>query len=327
MSHIFPAPGTFIVDLNVTDDTGLWSTDELEVTVVDISDPVADAGRDIRIDQHQEASFNGEDSYDDHAIATWSWTFVHDGEEVTLDGATSTFLFDIAGTYNVTLTVTDGSSNSATDEMRVVVADITPPVAAAGEDRAVDQGATATLDGSSATDNVGVVQWTWTFVYKMGHEAVYGQMATFKFNIPGTYTILLTVEDAAGLTHEDTFELRVMDTHDPSLPGLDDIDTRTGERVTFNGAGATDNMGVASWEWTFEEGGETVTLEGMRVEHVFDEAGDYRVTLTVRDADGNLATETFTVTVSGGAWMWAVVALVVVAAAFGAIILMRRSRG
>ncbi|MCK5254119.1 MAG: hypothetical protein KAQ96_14260 [Thermoplasmata archaeon] len=51
------------------------------------------------------------------------------------------------------------------------------------------------------------------------------------------------------------------------------------------------------------------------------------MTLTVRDADGNEAAETFKVSVSGGAWMWAVVALVVVAAAFGAIILMRRSRG
>ena len=128
------------------------------------------------------------------------------------------------------------------------------------------------------------------------------------------------------LVSQETY-IHVRDTVDPTPPGLEDVEAGKGDEVAFDGTGAFDKVGVVKWTWTFEEGGETVTLEGMQVEHVFEEAGEYKVTLTVADVEGNEATETFKVSVSGGAWVWAVVALVVFAAAFSAIILMRRSRG
>ena len=311
----FELAGEYVVTLTVTDPKGNQGTDVVVITVRDITPPVADAGPDVTVDQHETVTFDGFDSWDNVGVTGWAWSFLHNDVPITSEEERWEWTFADAGEYLVTLRVLDGAEYHNEDTMVVTVRDITSPIASTGPDRKVDQGTTVSLDGSSSTDNVGVVQWTWTFVYKMGPESVYGQYATFKFDIPGTYTILLTVEDAVGLTHEDVFELRVMDTVDPVLPGLDDIDTRSGERVIFDGTGATDNTGVVSWEWSYEEGGETVTLEGMHVEHAFENAGEYRVTLTVRDADGNQATETFTVSVSGGFWMWSVVAVVVIVVA------------
>ncbi len=323
---VFQVPGIYTVVLTVTDDGGRWSTDDLTVTVVDVNDPVADAGKDIRIDQHQVATFTGEDSYDDHAIATWGWTFVYDGAEVTLEGTTPTFLFEIAGMYNLTLTVTDHSSNSATDEMRVIVADITPPVAAAGEDRAVGQGRQVALDGSGSTDNVGVVLWTWTFEYEEEEVVLDGRSTSFKFDIPGEYQVNLSVEDAAGNTDDNLFVIFVKDTLAPTLPKMKDIEAGPGEAVTMDASEATDNVGVVDWSWTIEEEGRTVVLEGPSVEHTFEETGEYKVTLTLRDEEGNQASETFEVNVVSNSWLWIALALVVAAIAVGGFIYFRKKK-
>jgi uncharacterized membrane protein len=112
----------------------------------------------------------------------------------------------------------------------------------------------------------------------------------------------------------------------PTLPQLEDIETEAGGKVTFDGAEASDNVGVEEWTWTFEEGGETVVLEGMQTEHTFDEPGEYEVTLTVVDAHGNKATETFTVNVSGSDWFWVVIGVAAVVAAVLSVVLIRRSR-
>ena len=153
-----------------------------------------------------------------------------------------------------------------------------------------------------------------------------GETAVFTFQVPGVYTVTLTVEDAMGLTDDSSFDVRVRDTVAPTPPKLRDLEAGAGDSVRFDGSGAADNVGVVEWRWTFREGGKTVTLEGERVDHAFDEAGDYEVTLTVVDADGNEATGTFTVTVTGGGWLWIFLVVIAVVVVVGAIVLIRRSR-
>ena len=75
--------------------------------------------------------------------------------------------------------------------------------------------------------------------------------------------------------------------------GLDDlVDRRVkvldttvdqGETVTFDGWNSADNVGIGSYTWTFEDGGELVTLEGANPSYTFLEVGEY--TITVRTAE------------------------------------------
>ena len=89
---------------------------------------------------------------------------------------------------------------------------------------------------------------------------------------------------------------------------------------------ATDNVGVVKWSWTFEEDGRTVVLEGPSVEHTFEEPGEYKVTLTLIDEEGNQASESFEVNVVSSTWLWIALVLVAAALAAGGFFYVRRKK-
>ena len=322
--YFFEAAGAYEITLNVTDLEGNHGVDTVTVVVRDITRPMAEAGDDITIDQGDTATFDGLSSTDNVEVASWTWTFTCDGEEVELTGPTPGFAFDDAGSYRVDLVVTDAAGNRAEDHLTVIVRDVTGPVADAGGDREVDQGRAVTLDGSGSTDNVGIDTYTWTFDDGGGTETLTGRVSQFAFQEPGDYTVTLTVADAAGNSGTDSFSLHVRDTVNPTPPAMSSIEAGGRERVPFAASGAIDNVGAVNWTWTFEEGGRTVTLEGERVTHTFEEAGDYQVTLTVADAEGNTATATLDVTVTSSAWLWIALVAVLVVIAVAAFMVTRR---
>ena len=92
--------------------------------------PVADAGPDqtVQLDINDEASvvFDGSGSYDsDGTIVDYDWKL----EGITIGtGIAPTHIFTTAGTYDVTLTVTDDEGAMNTDDMTITVeADQEPP--------------------------------------------------------------------------------------------------------------------------------------------------------------------------------------------------------
>ena len=326
-SYFFEAAGEYVVTLTVSDMEGNSAEDTVIVTVKDVTAPNAVTGDDITIDQGDTATFDGLSSTDNLEIVSWVWTFTYRGQAVELTGTSPTYVFEDAGVYNVDMLVTDDDGNWDEDGMKVTVRDITPPVAVAGSDRAADQGQAVTMDGSGSTDNVGVTQYTWTFEYGGGTEELFGRTVQFPFEVPGDYTITLTATDAVGNSHQDAFDLHVRDTVLPTLPTMADIETQTGDKVTLEAIGVVDNVGVIKWTWTFEEDGKTVTLEGEKVTHTFDTADDYKVTLTVEDAEGNQATTKFDVKVEGSSWLWIVLVLVIVVVVAAALFFMRGRGG
>jgi PKD repeat protein len=91
------------------------------VTVLDSIDPEADAGLDLEIEQGDLVLFDGTDSSDNVEIEKYTWTFIYDGDLVTLESETPEFQFDIPGFYEITLEVTDTSGNTAEDTITIDV--------------------------------------------------------------------------------------------------------------------------------------------------------------------------------------------------------------
>jgi parallel beta-helix repeat protein len=176
--------------------------------------------------------------------------------------------------------------------------DIIPPLAKAGPDRVVDSGTTVNFDGSKSMDDSGAIaSYTWEFEYEGDLEQLTGPSPSFTFLRRGLYTIKLLVTDASGNADEDTMLLEVVDLKPPVADAGSDVTVDQGTTVVFNGTNSTDNDAIVSYRWTFEYGGTTITRTGMVNSFRFDDVGDYLVTLTVADRQGNTAHDTLVVKV------------------------------
>ncbi|MDP6155895.1 MAG: PKD domain-containing protein [Candidatus Thermoplasmatota archaeon] len=296
-NYTFLNAGAFVVTLNVTDLVGNWHTDTMTVTVNDTEKPVANAGANQTVNQRDTVTFDGSASTDNVALYNYTWTFTYDSILVYRFGPNPSSPFQIAGQYIVTLNVTDTSGNWAVDTMTVTVNDTTNPVADAGADKTVYQGDNVTFNGSGSSDNVGVVNYMWTFD-DGGLQTLYGAGPKYTFNTSGVFTVTLNVTDANGYWAIDTVLITVTDNTDPvANAGLDQtVDQLI--TVFFNGSGSTDNIAINNYTWTFQYSSITVHIFGEKASWTFEHAGVYTVTLTVLDNEGNAATDTMNVTVA-----------------------------
>ncbi len=264
--------------------------------VGDDDTPTAEAGDDVTIDQHEFVLFDANGSLDNVGIVDHEWSIDTGGTIVTLSGMVVNHTFDAAGTYNVTLTVTDGGGLQATDNITVTVRDITPPSVDAGSDITIGQGTTALFDGGGSSDNVDIDNFTWYFIYDTSVVRCYGKTEEYLFEIPGVYLIKLMVTDVSGNAGTDNLTLYVSDTELPVaraiINGEDALDGNRYEfdansTICFNAEGSHDNVGVTNHTWEITGKGTDVRVFDRVAEHTFTESGTYFVTIMVMDEAGN----------------------------------------
>ena len=278
----FELPGTYDIDLTVWDAAGHMSMDSLVVDVFTDFLPIADAGPDQSVDEDVLVTFDGSGSTDDNGIVNYTWTISELSVVLYEVGPTYTFLDP--GTYHVSLVVRDTvGQSSAPDEMIVTAADVTPPTADAGSDQLVLIGTLVTMNGSASTDNVGVVNYTWSFTDGTPVE-LYGMEVTYTFMTDGSYIVTLNATDAAGNWATDTLTVDVIsDARPVADAGLDQtVDEDT--VVTFDGSGSSDDHGVVNYTWTIVE--LSVTMYDVGPTYTFDTPGVYHVSLIVYDTVG-----------------------------------------
>jgi PKD repeat protein len=259
--------------------------------------PIAKAGEDQEVDQHELVAFDGRASTDDAGIVNWTWRFVYDDQSYLLHGPVPTFTFDHVGKVEVSLTVRDADDLESTDHMFVTVRDKDAPVAIAGADVTVDQHRKVVLDGSTSDDNVGIVYYEWTFVYNGSLTTLSGPTHIFQFDTVGVYEVTLTVGDAMGNTGNSSLNVTVRDVEPPIAVSGGDMTVREGTTVTLNGTASSDNVEITVWNWTIERRGKVERLEGPTVVHRFSKPGRYLVNLTVEDGVGLTASDSFYITV------------------------------
>ena len=99
------------------------------------------------------------------------------------------------------------------------VGDTTPPVADAGPDQTVKEDTLVTFDGSGSSDNIGITNYTWTFM-DMTPQTLTGVNPTYTFATLGAHTITLKVTDAAGNYATDTVTITGFDATQPVAVSL-----------------------------------------------------------------------------------------------------------
>jgi PKD repeat protein len=147
-------------------------------------------------------TFNGTSSYDlDGTIASYSWNF---GDSSTGSGAIVTHSFSTAGTYSVTLTVTDNAVlASSPTSSSVVITDRPPTVSfvASSNSTTTGRAVTISITASDPDGSVSAIKVDWgdgTIDNLSGVTTGDSHIYTLSGSSSKTFTVTLTVTDNSG---------------------------------------------------------------------------------------------------------------------------------
>ena len=293
-THAYTAAGTYTVTLTVTDNQGATNSvsHNITVTAPPVNQPPVAAFTSSM--NNLTGSFDGSGSSDpDGTVASYSWNY-GDGSPADT-GVKPTHTYATAGTYTVTLTVTDnqGATNSVSQTVVASAPPVNqPPVAAFTSS---SNNLTGSFDGSGSSDPDGTVaSYSWN--YGDGSTAGSGVTATHAYATAGTYTVTLTVTDNQGATNSVSHSITVTaPVNQPPVAAF----TSSSNNLTgsFDGSGSSDPDGtVASYSWNYGDG--STAGSGVTATHAYAAAGTYTVALTVTDNQGATNTVSHSITVT-----------------------------
>lgn len=284
--HTF-GQGTHEVEVTVTDADGDTASDTVELTVQADTVPVATAsatpgqGR-APLSVAFECTATGV-----NLPYAYRWDF---GDGAISESPTPTYTYLQAGAYTAACTVVDADGDVATDEVDVVVAADREPSVVINANPLVgivpfDVAFQAAVAGGDAP-------FTYLWAFGDGGTSVQ-QNPTRRYAVAGTYTVVVTVTDADGdaaVAHAQVSAtadgMPVVEIAADSLTGIAPL------AVRFQASVAGGNAPIR-YEWNL--GGATSAVANPV--HTFG-AGSHVVALTVRDADGDVATDSVTVVVA-----------------------------
>lgn len=274
--------------------------------------PVAVAGPNQAVTIGRAVTLDGRQSFDldgDRISFAWTLTSRPTGSSASLDSATlvkPSFNADVAGTYSVSLVVSDGKDSSVPSEitLQAYTANI-PPTAVIGGDLYVPFGAgataSATLNANASADpEGGPLSYIWRIVGKPASSTTATLLPLTSSNTvltadkPGRYVVELIVDDGALASEpvQATVILYQSNTPPSVSAGADQVVT-PGTRVQLSGVASDTDVGdsIASLAWAFisRPGASTATLQNAATANasfVADVAGDYLIELVVTDSQG-----------------------------------------
>jgi large repetitive protein len=201
-SHQYRWPGTFQVRLTVTDARGASASTAQPITVGGGTPPTATFTFSPTTPAiSQPIFFTAEASRPatGRSIVSYDWNF---GSGRTGSGVTISKTYDTAGSYSVTLTVTDDAGQQGTTQQTVTVGGATtgpqPSLTVSPT-----TGTTATsffFDASGTRGPSPIVEYRFTWGDATLDVVGTSSTATHQFGLPGSYIVSVTVRDAANRT-------------------------------------------------------------------------------------------------------------------------------
>jgi PKD repeat protein len=247
--------------------------------------PIANAGTDVAGTVGVDVLFDGSASSDpDGDIASYAWDF---GDGVNGTGATPSHAYAVAGTYNVTLMVTDNGELSDSDTVSATIgAAGTPPTADAGGPYTGTVGVRMPVDGSNSVDTDGtIVRYSWDFDDGNSDNSDRPTSGN-TYMASGTYTITLTVTDDNGERGTDTATATIgQGNQSPIADAGPPVVGASGIPVSFDASASSDPDGdVLRYDWDFGDGG-SLDDGGPTPSHIYGAQGDYTATVVVTDGN------------------------------------------
>jgi len=293
-AHFFSEADTFDVQLVVGNLNGCTDTVMHAVGVADA--PEVGILAPDALCQGQPAMFMPDTTIvDTLAAQVYEWTFGDGSDPVYQQEASHTYT--LAGTYTVTLSVTDttGCVNQAQTTVQVGQT----PVPVFDYQAACLGGETQFTDLSYTPGGEPVTSWYWDFGDPYAdsadnHSSL--QHPVHVYPVDSTYEVKLVVQTTGGCTDSIVSEVEVRPVPDAWFSY--DTTACQGGQVQFYDSSFSDNSAVTAWQWTFEEG---YTSDLQNPSYTFGEVGEtYPVELVAYDAFGCSDTTIREVTIPEG---------------------------
>ncbi len=302
VTHNFAMPATYNVKLTVTDSKGGKGTATLPVVIKANQLPLAnfvtttDTALGV-LKAHFDASTSSDS---DGSIVDYQWSF---GDGSTGSGKVVDHVYQTSGIYSVSLVVKDNKQGLGQKSASVVMKDQTGPVLSitSPKDGSVIASKAFQLTGTSA-EALSALS-----IQLNGSAAVDVEMnsdrKTFSQNYqvlsPGLQVLKIRAVDLAG--NESTQEIRfTSDYNQAPIASLTLKSKATGDApfvVWVDAAGSVDPDGqVIQYLWDFGDG-ESIQNGESTATHVYQNAGSYLITLTVKDPVGAQAQKTVAIEV------------------------------
>ncbi|XP_052222214.1 dyslexia-associated protein KIAA0319-like protein isoform X2 [Dreissena polymorpha] len=269
---------------------------------------------DLVVKLPNSAILDGSDSTDDDKIVKYQWEMVQgplQDKTIAGEAAILTLTDLVPGNYTFKLTVTDsdGATNSKTANVGVIKETDYPPKANAGSDIVINLPQNSVvLSGNLSTDDKGIVSYEWIKVSSDKLAADMQGTRTSELHLSnlevGDYMFSLKVTDSAGQVSTADVHVYVkpeqnkppvamtMGTMETSLP-LDSI--------LLDGSNSTDDQKIVSYAWQQTAGPTTLIIRAP--DQVTTEAtgeikvGKYEFKVTVKDGEQLSSSNVLTVVV------------------------------
>lgn len=308
--------GIYVASLVVNDGTVDSNSAQVVITAAVNSAPVANAGAAQSVLVGASVTLDGSQSTDANKdVLTYKWLLFSKpvGSAAALSSTTSakpTFTADTVGAYVARLIVNDGTIDSSISTVVVTAATgNAKPVADAGKNQVVANGATVTLDGSASSDaNHDTLSYKWVLLSKPSSSsaalsATAVAMPTFIADVPGTYVASLIVND--GTVDGAAVSVAVKSNAAPVAVTGGDQAVIKGSLVNLDGSKSTDaNNDALTYRWVLltKPSGSVAALSDTASSvptFTADFSGDYIVTLVVNDGVVDSAVVSVKITATG----------------------------
>lgn len=278
--HTFAAPGQYTVSLTVTNGSCTETTTQ-QVDVIYANPAIQVSGAPVCKGSAETFSLP---SLDSTTIQSIVWNF-GDGTTATYKNQKTAFhTYTAAGTYTVSVTVTDlnGCDTSASIPNAVTVNGPTASFTLSASQICV--GATLTATDHSTTDGThSIVSWIWNF----GDGTIDSALTppyTHVYTQGSSTDVTLTVRDAGGCVDSAKQGL-IVSSPVANFTAPDTI-VCAGNPISFINQ-STGGIATEYYTWTFGDGtGTTTTNTAISPSHVYTKAGQDTVTLSIKDAIG-----------------------------------------
>jgi PKD repeat protein len=293
-SHTYQMAGSYTARLTVTDNQGATGSATVTITVAANQPPTATATASPTSGTAPLAvQFTGMGNDPDGTIASYAWTF-GDGGTSTQQNPSRTY--QMAGSYTARLTVTDnrGATGSATVQITVVAPNQPPTATATASPTSGIAPLLVQFTGMGNDPDGTIASYAWTF----GDGGTSTQQNPSRtYQMAGSYTARLTVTDNQGATGSATVQITVAAPNQPPTATATASPTSGTAplAVQFTGMGNDPDGTIASYAWTFGDGGTSTQQNPSRT---YQMAGSYTARLTVTDNQGATGSATVTIAVA-----------------------------